>query len=101
MSTELLLLSKRSNIQKIVKTLVVGAAVTIVISSVNESLVMPVVNRIIPYIEKHHKDSTEINECDITRSILTALVNITLFVVAYQFIHLVVHNKLDTNFIFD
>ena len=100
MSAELLL-SKRPNIEKIVKTLVVGAAVTIIISSVNESLVMPFVNRIIPYIEKHPKYSTDINKCDIVRSILTAFVNIALFVAVYQIVHLIVHNKLDTNYIFD
>ena len=96
-----LLLAKNPNIEKITKTLVVGAAVTLIISSVNESLVMPIVNRIIPYIQTHTKDSTDINKCDIIRSILIAIVNITLFVAVYQIIHLIVHNKLDTNYMFD
>ena len=92
---------RRSNAEKTIKTLVVGAAATIIISSVNESLVMPLVNRIIPYIEKHPKDSTDINECDIARSILNALVNIILFIIVYQLIHLIVHSNLNRNFIFD
>ena len=87
--------------EKTLKTFAAGAAVTIIITSVNESLVMPIVNRMIPYIEKHPKDSTDINECDIIRSILTALANILLFIIVYQIIHFITHNKFETNFVFD
>ena len=82
-----------------VKTLVIGAACTIIISSVNESLIVPLINRIIPYIE-HPKDSTDINTCHITRSIVVAIVNILFFLAVYQTIHLIFYNKLNSKLTF-
>ena len=92
-------LARRTNIEKGLKTLVIGAACTIIISSVNESLIVPLVNRIIPYID-HPKDTTDINACHITRSIVVALVNILFFLVIYQSIHLLFYNTLNSRFIF-
>ena len=83
-----------------IKTLVIGAACTIIISSVNESLIVPLINRIIPYIE-HPKDTTDINTCHITRSIISAIVSILFFLVIYQSIHLLFYRKLNSRFIFD
>ena len=92
-------IAKRSNIEKGLKTLLIGAACTIIISSVNESMIVPLVNRIIPYIE-HPKDTTDINACHITRSIVVAIVNILFFLVIYQSIHLLFYNTLNSNLIF-
>jgi hypothetical protein len=92
-------LARRSNIEKGLKTLLIGAACTIIISSVNESVVVPLVNRIIPYIE-HPKDTTDINACHVTRSIVVAIVNILFFLVIYQTIHLIFYYKLNTNLLF-
>ena len=92
--------ARRANIEKGLKTLVIGAACTIIISSVNESLIVPLVNRLIPYIE-HPKDTTDINACHITRSIISAIVSILFFLVIYQSIHLLFYRKLNSRFIFD
>ena len=88
-----------NNIENAIKTLVIGAACTIIISSVNESLVVPLVNRIIPFIE-HPKDTTDINACHITRSIISAVVSILFFAIVYQSIHLLFYHKLNSRFTF-